>query len=42
MSPLSLRLKFLQACNYNIFKTFSVILALALFPASLSAAHACS
>jgi fibronectin-binding autotransporter adhesin len=37
MSPQSLRQKFLQACNYNIFKTFSVMFALTLFPASLSA-----
>ena len=37
MSPTSLRLRFLQAFNHNISKTFPVILTLTLFPASLTA-----
>ena len=38
MSPTSLRLRFLQASNTHIAKTFSVLLVLALFPTSLTAA----
>lgn len=37
MSPTSLRLKFLQAFNHNVSKTFPVMLTLALFPASVTA-----
>src|SRR2546426_10186898 len=37
MSPTSLRLRFLQAFNHTISKTFPVILTLTLFPASLTA-----